>query len=95
MITISVSDLHLCQHCPRLFGYKRKGAKNAWRIGLIGSGTLPSNHMHNIAKTFFKDVSGLNDLTKRADFIKTISCSSDTLEENILEFLRARYFIPF
>ncbi|MDD1730133.1 MAG: PD-(D/E)XK nuclease family protein [Methanospirillum sp.] len=95
MITISVSDLHLCQHCPRLYGYKLKGETNTWRIGLKGSGSLPSTHMHAIANKFFRDLSGNGNSKRRAGFIDSLNWKGTTIEDNILEFLRSEYLIPF
>lgn len=94
---ISVSDLHICQRCPRLMAYSYLpiGKNSAWRVGLSGSGNIPGSVFHEIAKKFHKDASGHGDNTKRLALIGALSSTSGELEARVLEFFRIHYFIPF
>ncbi|MBQ7262618.1 MAG: hypothetical protein IJR14_02745 [Synergistaceae bacterium] len=64
---IYVSDLALCQRCPRLLAYERhEGAKHARRIGIEGSGEAYGSLFHGrISKAFFKAAVGPDSPTRR------------------------------
>lgn len=91
--TINVSDLAVCQRCPALLGYKvHRNEKNAWQVGIKGSGYAYGTMFHeNISRVFFeiaaKSKHPLHDALAQALSTGESSALEDFVRENI--------FLPF
>lgn len=96
MIELNVTELHICQKCPRLLAYSiHKNEKQVWKIGLQGNYAFPGTKFHRIAQQFHMDASGRGDPRKKEALIYSLSGIQSDLKENFLGFLRINYFIPF
>ena len=93
MLKFSVSDLHLCQHCPRLFGYACKGRTNIWNVGHKGSGDLPGKLFHNFAQNIFQHIAGEGD--RHNAFVDVLKSSVPDITVPIREFIKIEFFTPF
>jgi len=96
MIELNVTELHICQRCPRLLAYSiHKKEKQVWKIGLQGNYSFPGTKFHRIAQQFHTDAAGRGERGKREALIYALSGTKSDLRENFLGFLRVNYFIPF
>ncbi|WP_319579500.1 PD-(D/E)XK nuclease family protein [uncultured Methanospirillum sp.] len=95
MLKLSVSALHLCQHCPRLLGYFLEKNGKAWRIGHKGSGKLPGKYFHYISRKVHSDISGRGDQEKRQKLINAFGKPSKTRSSFVLETIKMEYFYPY
>lgn len=93
MHKLSVSDLHLCQHCPRLFGYACKGSQNTWNVGHKGSGNLPGRMFHLFAEKVLQDI--VKDIHRRNDFVQILKSSPSDVVVPIRGFIKDEFFIPY
>ena len=89
---ITVSDLALCQRCPALLTYKlHYGQKNAWRIGIQGSGFPYGSMFHeNIARVFFEAAAHPRSIL-HAKIVRAVSGGVYSLESMV----RNDIFMPF
>ncbi|MBQ7544420.1 MAG: hypothetical protein IJT02_05695 [Synergistaceae bacterium] len=92
MLRINVSDLALCQRCPALLGYKiHMGEKDAWKVGIKGSGHAYGSMFHkNIARMFFEAASDSRN-PLHAGIVRAVAGGRAELEE----FVRGKIFMPF
>ena len=96
---LTVSDLALCQRCPRLLAYQNRGKKNLWKVGIEAEGTKNSCgsifHTH-IAGAFFADAAN-SDRAMQKELVKMFS--GVTKKEDLLSrfesFIKTYYFDPF
>jgi len=93
MQRLFVSELHLCQHCPRLFGYACRGEKDAWRVGHKGSGTLPGKRFHTLADQVFRHIT--QDKTGQQTFITALQSPDPDIAGSIREYIKNEFFIPY
>ncbi|MBP9008001.1 MAG: PD-(D/E)XK nuclease family protein [Methanospirillum sp.] len=93
MQRLFVSELHLCQHCPRLFGYACRGEKDAWRVGQKGSGNLPGKRFHTFADQVFRHIT--QEKTSQHAFITALQSPDPDSAESIREFIKNEFFIPY
>jgi len=96
MYQVNVSELRICQKCPRLFAYHLKGKKEIWRIGLSGSGNFPGRLFHDkIASVFHKQMGSKKKTPMKSEILAAVnSCSNDSsLEKTISEILERYLFI--
>ncbi|HOJ96757.1 MAG TPA: PD-(D/E)XK nuclease family protein, partial [Methanospirillum sp.] len=93
MQRLSVSELHLCQHCPRLFGYSCKGYKHAWKVGHKGSETLPGKRFHTLADHIFRYIAN-DDASQRA-FLNALTSPDPDITGSIREYIKNEFFIPY
>jgi len=76
MHSLNVSEIHLCQRCPRLLAYHLSGHKQVWRIGLSGTQTLPGKFFHDkIVSPFHKKLASTRSHLFKA--LKRIHCSDN------------------
>ncbi|MDM8550103.1 DNA translocase FtsK [Desulfobacterales bacterium HSG2] len=88
----NVSEIHLCQRCPRLLAYQLCGHKNAWRIGLAGTGTMPGKLFHDhIAAPFYKAMASESDIRKHLTLLMK---SGKNLELGLLALIEKHLFLP-
>ncbi len=94
MLKANVSELHLCQRCPRLLAYQRRGAQDAWRVGLSGSGQMPGKLFHDrIAALFYqKMASGTGELFEA--FCDLFRDPQADPESGLLALVESRFFLP-
>lgn len=93
MLRLSVSELHLCQHCPRLFGHACKGNKDAWKVGHKGSGSLPGKRFHTFAHHIFRHIT--NDDTSQRAFLNALTSPEPDITGSIRECIKNEFFIPY
>lgn len=94
MLQATVSDCHLAQRCPRLLARLRGGKKNAWKVGLDGTGDLPGKLFHDrFAAPFHEDVSA--NPSQRNAFADCLGEPDESLSQRITLFLRDHYLIPY
>ena len=93
MLRLFVSELHLCQHCPRLFGYACTGDKIAWKVGHKGSGNLPGKRFHTFADQVFRHIT--KDKTSQRTFINALQSPDPDISGSIQEFIKNEFFIPY
>lgn len=95
VLTLSATDLALCQRCPRLLAYKDAGRRNAWRVGIEGSGKRYGSLFHkHVAEAFFSDM-GETAAPGREAMRLLLSGTSKGLSEGLSDLIRTRYFNPF
>ncbi|MDM8522669.1 DNA translocase FtsK [Desulfococcaceae bacterium HSG8] len=88
----NVSEIHLCQRCPRLLAYQLCGHKNAWRIGLTGTGTMPGKLFHDhIAAPFYKAMASESDIREG---LTLLIGSGKNLELGLLALIEKHLFLP-
>jgi hypothetical protein len=92
MQRLFVSELHLCQHCPRLFGYACRGEKDAWRVGHKGSGNLPGKRFHTLADQVFRHIT--QDQTGQQTFITALQSPDPDIAGSIREYIKNEFFHP-
>lgn len=89
---IAASKVAVCQRCPALLAYMiHRGKKDAWKVGINGSGYYYGSIFHkNIAQVFF---AGASDPSSplHAKIAASLSGGKDALESMI----RGEIFIPF
>ena len=95
MPNLNVSEIHLCQRCPRLLAYHLAGEKQVWRIGLVASEMFPGKFFHDkIVLQLHKKLTSPNSrLFKAVDRI----CKSpgDDFNALFLETLETHFFINY
>lgn len=97
MLSASVSDIHLCHRCPRLLAYRLGGSKNAWKVGLPGTGEMPGAFFHDrIAAPFYKTVASGGSNTKIfRELVATLNkTTGEDRQKHLLAFLEKYFFIP-
>ncbi len=95
VLALSATDLALCQRCPRLLAYKSEGKRNAWKVGIEGSGERYGSLFHtHIAEAFFKDM-GDAAAPGREAMRLLLSSRNQGLNEGLSELIRTHYFNPF
>lgn len=95
ILTLSATDLALCQRCPRLLAYKDVGRRNAWKVGIEGSGERYGSLFHkHVAEAFFSDM-GKTAAPGREAMRLLLSGTSKGLSEGLSDLIRTRYFNPF
>ncbi|HOL42149.1 MAG TPA: PD-(D/E)XK nuclease family protein, partial [Methanospirillum sp.] len=94
MLTVTVSDLHLCQHCPRLFAYaKLKRRKIPPFIGHLGTGKLPGRLFHTFAHTVQNDICARGII--QADIFLKFNQEKEAFSSVFHRFVKEQYLIPF
>ena len=98
MYKVNVSDLRICQKCPRLFVYylKGKGKAKIWRIGLSGSGHFPGGLFHDkIAYVFHEQMASTKITPMKKDMISAVqnALNGPALEKSLSEILEQYLFI--
>lgn len=93
MIKINVSELHLCQHCPRLFAYSRIKKKKTAFIGHKGTGNLPGTLFHSFTHIIQNDFS-LNGPGKER-MIALMKKDPVRFSTYFHELIKEEYLIPF
>ena len=97
-LSVSVSDAALCQRCPRLLAYRKKGQQKAWKVGIEGSGEKYGSLFHDhIAGAFFKAAAD-PESPLREEFRAALLGGRDEevpLRERLEELIRVRFFHPF
>ncbi len=94
-LALSATDLALCQRCPRLLAYKAEGKRNAWKVGIEGSGEKYGSLFHkHIAEAFFSDM-GRADAPGREAMCRLLSSPDKGLSEGLSDLIRTHYFNPF
>jgi S-DNA-T family DNA segregation ATPase FtsK/SpoIIIE len=92
MFKITVSNLHLCQHCPRLLAYSLEGKKKAWNAGYLGTGNLRGKLFHEFVKNVQKEY--LSNLNERKNLIEILNKDPDNRFIYFKEAIKTRYLIP-
>ncbi|MBQ6972361.1 MAG: PD-(D/E)XK nuclease family protein [Synergistaceae bacterium] len=89
---ISVSNAALCQRCPALLAYTvHRGEKDAWKVGINGSGYYYGTLFHrNIAQVFFEAASN-----PASPFHGKIARSVSGGNSAVESVIRGNIFIPF
>lgn len=89
---INVSDAALCQRCPALLAYKiYRGFKDAWKVGIKGSGFSYGSMFHKeIAQVFFEGASNPADVL-HAKIARSLKEGRQSVEAVI----REEIFTPF
>ena len=91
----TASDLHLCQRCPRLLAYQKKGERKAWKVGIDGSGIYYGKLFHShIAGAFHSDAARVGS-PHRAALTAALKGEPTGLKGRLLEMVQACYFDPF
>lgn len=87
---ISVSNAALCQKCPALLAYTiHKGLREAWKVGINGSGYYYGSLFHkNIARKFF-DAAANPSASLHAEIAEAVSGGS------LEAMIRGNIFMPF
>jgi len=93
MHSLTVTNLHLCQHCPRLFAYSLEGKKYAWMVGNHGTGKLKGRLFHEFAKNTLNDLR--KNLDTNADLINALKQDKKTCKIFFNEVIKNQYLIPF
>lgn len=93
MLKCTVTDLHLCQHCPRLFAYSWVKKKNAAFIGHRGTGNLPGTLFHTFAHMVLQDISSKG--AGRQALVHALSQNPHAISFHIHETIKEEYLIPF
>jgi S-DNA-T family DNA segregation ATPase FtsK/SpoIIIE len=92
---VTVSDLHLCQRCPRLLGYLRQGERHAWRVGIAGSKQHYGKLFHqHIAGKFHADAA-MEGTPLREKLAEALRVGRADLKARLDAIIRERYFVPF
>ncbi len=96
MLSASVSEIHLCYRCPRLLAYLLGGSKNAWKVGLSGSGEMPGAFFHDrIAAPFYKAVASGGNTKIFRELVATLNKTvGKDRQIYLLAFLEKYFFIP-
>ncbi|MCR5346170.1 MAG: PD-(D/E)XK nuclease family protein [Fretibacterium sp.] len=96
---VTVSDLALCQRCPRLLAYHiHKGEESAWRIGIEGSGQAYGSFFHkHIAQAFFEAASAPGNplRSKIVEALRGGHDGAESLSRNLEWVVRDYFFAPF
>lgn len=92
MLTLTVSDIHLCQHCPRLLAYSRIGKKTAF-IGYKGTGNLPGTLFHTFASRVQKGI--VRKGPGREALINALNQDPKKKSTCLHEAIKQEYLIPF
>ncbi|KPA08820.1 cell division protein FtsK [Candidatus Magnetomorum sp. HK-1] len=96
MYKVNVTDLRICQKCPRLFAYHLQGKTGIWRIGLSGSGNFPGRLFHDkIANVFHEQMASKKITPMKNEMLAAVhSCSDDqSLEKSLSEILERYLFV--
>lgn len=95
MPNLNVSEIHLCQRCPRLLAYHLAGKKQVWRIGLVASETFPGKFFHDkiVLQLHKKLTSPHSRLFKAVNGI----CKSidNNFHSRFLETVETHFFLNF
>ena len=98
VLALSATDLALCQRCPRLLAYKSEGKRNAWKVGIEGSGEKYGSLFHkHIAGAFF-DAAADPQSPLRGEIRAVLSgthAGGAPIRERLEELIRTRFFLPF
>lgn len=92
MHSLTVTNLHLCQHCPRLFAYSLEGKKDAWRVGIRGTGELKGRLFHEFAKNTLSDL--MNSLHTNGEIINALKQDTHNCRFYFKEAIKNQYLIP-
>ncbi len=96
---VTVSDLALCQRCPRLLAYRvHKGEEGAWRVGIEGSGQAYGSLFHkHIARAFFEAASAPENplRSKIVEALRAGRDGAESLVKNLEWIVRDYFFAPF
>ena len=91
----NVSEIHLCQRCPRLLAYQTRGWKDAWKTGLPGDGDLPGKLFHEqIAAPFYKVMADAANPLPRQQLRAIVRRSGKSLELELLSLVEKHFFLP-
>ncbi|NLV26557.1 MAG: hypothetical protein GXY48_05255 [Methanomicrobiales archaeon] len=93
MQRLTVTNLHLCQHCPRLLAYSLEDEKFVWMVGNKGTGKLKGTLFHEFAKTTLHDIG--NNVNTNTDLIHALSQDKNTCKNYFNEVVKNQYLIPF
>ena len=93
MHSLTVTNLHLCQHCPRLFAYSLEGKKYAWMVGNNGTGKLKGRLFHEFAKNTLSDLR--NNLRANLELINALNQDKTTCKGYFNEVIKNQFLIPF
>lgn len=96
MLRVNVSECHLAQRCPRLLAWQKAGHKQAWKVGLGGSGDTPGTLFHDaFAAPFHKAMaSGTGPMAD--SFAKDVlQGPAKDLPRRIGAFFRDHLFVPY
>ena len=94
----TVSDLHLCQRCPRLLAKKLSGDLNVWRVGLKGSSFCGKIFHDNIAAPFHRDAAKQRGLKKRREIIDLFISNADdrqAMRKTFFDHIYRTYLFPY
>jgi DNA segregation ATPase FtsK/SpoIIIE, S-DNA-T family len=96
MLSVSVSEIHLCHRCPRLLAYQLHGNKKAWKVGLSGTREMPGTFFHGrIAAPFYKTVASGGNTRIFRELVATLNIKPDKdRQKHLLAFLEKYFFIP-
>ncbi len=95
MYRSNVSEIHLCQRCPRLLAYQRRGRRAAWKVGLTGSGSMPGRFFHDhIAAPFHKVMASGSKATLTGGMEALLTGLPERLEIGLLALLEKYAFSP-
>lgn len=94
MHKVSVSSLHLCHRCPRLLAYESRGAREAWRVGLSGSGTLPGSLFHDAIAAPFHQAMASGNGPLFYQLVTLVSGPLGRLEPGLQGAVESRFFLP-
>lgn len=95
MFKANVSEIHLCQRCPRLLAYKLIGKKNVWNIGFTDHNYLPGKMFHDqISMPFFSELASRPDSTISQQFKNILPEPEEDTEIVLLTLIKKEYFIP-
>ena len=94
----AVSDLCLCQRCPRLLDKKLSGETNAWKVGLKGSSFCGTIFHTKIAAPFHQDAAKQSSLKKRREiidlFVNNVNNPS-AIREAFFNYVKRNYLFPY
>jgi len=91
VLKTTATELCLCQRCPRLMAYHKKGEKNVRLVGYTGTGASYGKLFHDLAGKFYKDVAegSLPELTE------VFRGEMSEVKVRLDDLIRTRYFTPF
>lgn len=93
MQSLTVTNLHLCQHCPRLLAYSLEGEKFAWMVGNRGTGKLKGTLFHEFAKNTLNDIR--NNFNTNTELKHALNQKKNTCKNYFDEVIKNQYLIPF
>ena len=91
----TATGLHLCQRCPRLLAYQKKGEQDAWRVGIAGGKGFYGKIFHrHITGRFHADAASPKN-PYRSELAMALQAGEAELKARLGMLIRTRYFTPF